>query len=78
MSAATYHATVRLGLVMSVFAAACAVVLTLIGDVSTWSLVASVAGIGFVASWIQSGHIARSEHRRPAILLVDHTARHPG
>ena len=75
MSAATYHATIRLGFLTSSFAAACAVLLTLIGDVSTWSLVISVAGIGFVASWVQSGHIAHTERRHPAIVVVDHTRR---
>ena len=75
MSAATYHATIRLGFRMSAFAAACAVLLTLIGDVSTWSLVVSVAGIGFVARWVQSGPIAHAERRRPAIVVVDHTRR---
>lgn len=78
MSAATYHATIRLGFLMSVLAAGCAIILTAVSDVSTWSLVGSVAGIGFAASWVQSGHIARTERQRPAVVFVDHTIRRHG
>lgn len=70
MSAATATATIRLGLILSVLAAAIAVGLTLIGDVSRWSLVVAVAVVGFVASWIQSGRVARDEHQ-PAVVLGD-------
>jgi len=74
MSIAAYHATIRLGMITSILAAVCAVVLASLGDVSMWSLAVSVAGIGAVASWLRSGQISRGE-RRPALVVVDHTTR---
>lgn len=56
MAPETYDATIRLGIVLSTIAAVTAVVLSLAGDVSRWSLVASVAITGVIASWVQSGH----------------------
>ena len=44
----------------SSIAALCAVVLTLAGDVSKWSLATSVLLVGAIASWIQSGHTMRA------------------
>jgi hypothetical protein len=74
MSAATATATIRLGIILSVLAVAITVGLTLVGDVSRWSLVVAVAVVGFVASWIQSGKVARAEHR-PAVILSDRSLR---
>ena len=70
MTAETSDATLRLGILLSAFAAVCAVVLTLAGDVSEWSLVVSVLIVGSVASWIQSGITMREA----AAALVDDRA----
>jgi hypothetical protein len=64
MTTESSDATIRLGELLSVFAAVVAVVLTLAGDVSKWSLVVSVLIVGSIASWIQSGitmHEARDD-----------------
>jgi hypothetical protein len=60
MTTETSDATLRLGTLLSAFAAFCAVVLTLLGDVSKSSLVVSVLIIGFLSSWIQSGYTMRA------------------
>lgn len=59
MSAEASDATLRLGTLLSVFAAVCAIGLTLAGDVSKWSLTVSVLIVGSIASWIQSGVLVR-------------------
>ena len=59
MTVESSDATLRLGIALSGFAAVCAVVLTLLGDVSKWSLTVSVLIVGSIASWIQSGALVR-------------------
>ena len=54
-------------MVLSVVAACLAAGLSLIGDVSQWSLAATVAVGSFIASWIQSG---RFEHAQVARVPV--------
>jgi hypothetical protein len=63
----TYGATVRLALIFSAVAALAAMALKSVGDVSTARLVVAVVVIGFVASWVQTGRVART---------APHTARH--
>ncbi len=60
MTTESSDATLRLGILLSGFAALCAVVLTLLGDVSKWSLVLSVLIVGSIASWVQSGRTMRT------------------
>ena len=71
MTNATLIATLRLGVVLSVVAASLAAGLSLIGEVSQWSLVIAVATASFVLSWIQAGRVARSDDHRPAMILAD-------
>jgi hypothetical protein len=59
MSTATFTATIRLGLVVSVVAALIAVSLTFVGEVSQWSLTAVVAATAFALSWMQSCRLER-------------------
>lgn len=61
MTGETLMATMWLGAKLSVFAAVLAVTLSLIGDVSRWSLVVAVAAVGFVSSWVQAGRLQRGE-----------------
>ena len=72
MSTEAYDATLRLGTVLSVFAAVCAVVLTLVGDVSTGSYVVSVLLVGSIASWVQSGHEVRAARHPAEPALGEH------
>ena len=60
MTTEAYDATLRLGTMISLLAVACAVGLTLAGEVSKWSLALSVMIIGSIASWIQSGVSVRA------------------
>lgn len=71
MTNATLFATLRLGVVLSVVAAGLAAGLSLIGEVSQWSLVVAVAAASFGISWVQVGRIARSEDHRLAVLIAD-------
>lgn len=61
--------TIVLGMVLSIAAVMLTVLLATFGEVSQWSLVVSVAGIGFVASWVRS---ASAHRRRPAIVTISH------
>jgi hypothetical protein len=71
MTSATLAATIRLGVTLSVVAAGLAAGLSLIGDVSQWSYVFTVATVGFIASWIQSGRTAHHEHPMPVVIGDD-------
>lgn len=62
MTTEAYDATLRLGTLISVLAVACAIGLTVAGEVSKWSLAVSVMIIGSIASWIQSGVSVRAPH----------------
>lgn len=66
----TYGATVRLALIFSIVAALVAIALQSIGDVSTIRLVITVAVVGFVTSWVQTGRLARTA---PAAYAVRST-----
>ncbi len=71
MTNATLFATLRLGVVLSVVAAGLAAGLSLIGEVSQWSLVIAVAAASFVLSWIQVGRVERGDDPRLAMVLAD-------
>ena len=62
---ATWSAALRLAFVVSGIAAIVAVTLSALGDVPRGAFVAAVMVIGFVASWVQTGRVARvhQEHR---------------
>ena len=63
MTPETFAATAWLGAKLSTLAAVLAVALSMVGDVSRWSLVVAVASTAFVASWIQTGRLQRGEAR---------------
>ena len=71
MTNATLFATLRLGVVLSVVAAGLAAGLSLIGEVSQWSLVIAVAAASFALSWIQVGRVERAADHRLAPILAD-------
>jgi hypothetical protein len=62
---ATWSAALRLAFVVSALAAIVAMTLSAAGDVPQGALVAAVMVVGFVASWVQTGRVARvhDEHR---------------
>ncbi len=62
---ATYGAAVRLALVFSTVAAAVAVALDAVGEVSTTRMLVAVGVIGFATSWVQTGRVARTFEARP-------------
>jgi hypothetical protein len=74
MTSASLTATIRLGVMLSVVAAGLAAGLSLIGEVSQWSYVLTVAAVGFTTSWIQSGRVARDD--RPLPVLLAHRSPH--
>ncbi|MGH9135143.1 MAG: hypothetical protein ACRDZZ_14490 [Ilumatobacteraceae bacterium] len=76
---ATWTAALRLAFVVSAVAAAIAVALSAAGDVPQTALVAAVMLVGFVASWVQTGRVARVHHeRRVAVVPVRHVRRSVG
>ena len=77
MTNATLFATLRLGVVLSVVAAGLAAGLSLIGEVSQWSLFAAVAGASFVLSWIQVGRIERLGDHRLVVLHAHRRTERP-
>lgn len=74
MAVETLSLTIWLGVKLSALAAGLAVVLSLLGDVSRWPLVAAVALTAFAASWVQAGRLERGDG--PLLLLTRTTARH--
>lgn len=79
MSTATFTATLRLGLVVSVAAALLAVALTFVGEVSQWSLAAVVATVAFTMSWVQTGRLDRGGEPLVAWSALAHApGRRPG
>lgn len=56
----TLSAAVQLAIVMSAAAAALALGLNTIADVSALALVSTVMIVGFVSSWVVTGRVARS------------------
>ena len=69
MTMEAYDATLRLGTRLSVCAAAVAMLLSMLGDVSEPSFVFSVLLIGSLASWIL-GHLALLLNGGLAIFLL--------
>lgn len=70
-------AAVRLAAVLSIVAAALAIGIDVVGEVSTTALVLTVAAVGFVSSWVLTGRLARTapaarQHRVSVVPL-----RHP-
>jgi hypothetical protein len=59
---ATWSAALRLAFVVSALAAIVAIALSAAGDVPQATLVGAVMVIGFVASWVQTGRVARVHH----------------
>ena len=74
---ATWTAALRLAVVVSAIAAIAAVTLSEAGEVPRGALrgavVAAVMLIGFVASWVQTGHVARAHHEHR--VAVTHSRR---
>lgn len=66
----TYGAAVRLALIFSTVAALVAVALQSIGDVSTTRLVITVALVGFITSWVQTGRITRTSPTASAVTVM--------
>lgn len=69
-------AAVRLAAVLSTVAAFLAIGIEQVGDVSATGLVATVAVVGFVSSWVLTGRVARpapvARHHRVAVVPVRH------
>jgi ABC-type Mn2+/Zn2+ transport system permease subunit len=66
---ATWSAALRLAFVVSGIAAIVAVTLSTIGDVPRGAFVVAVMVIGFLASWVQTGRVARV-HREHRVAVV--------
>lgn len=73
----TWGAAIRLAIALSVIATATAIVVRSLGDVSETVIVLGVIVVGFVTSWVRTGHPARSGvgSHRVARVPVHHT--HP-
>ena len=56
---ARWGAALRLAFVISAIAAVAAITLSEAGEVSRGALIAAVMLVGFVASWVQTGRVAR-------------------
>ncbi|HWM20087.1 MAG TPA: hypothetical protein VNO51_10390 [Ilumatobacteraceae bacterium] len=66
---ATWSAALRLAFVVSALAAIVAVTLSTAGDVPRGALVAAVMLVGFVASWVQTGRVARVHHQHSVAVV---------
>lgn len=66
---ATWSAALRLAFVVSALAAIVAVALSAAGHVSATALVAAVMVIGFTASWVQTGRVARVHHEQRVAVV---------
>ena len=71
---ATWSAALRLAFVVSGLAAIVAVTLSAAGDVSPAVLVSAVMVIGFVASWVQTGRVARVHKHQIAVVPTRRTS----
>jgi predicted GNAT superfamily acetyltransferase len=69
---ATWSAALRLAFVVSALAAIVAVTLSAAGDVPQGALVAAVMVVGFVASWIQTGRVARVHYEHHVAVVPTH------
>ena len=65
---ATWGAALRLAFVVSAIAAVAAVTLSEAGEVPRGALIAAVMLVGFVASWVQTGRVARVHNARRAVV----------
>lgn len=70
-------AAVRLAAMLSIVAAFLAIGIEAVGDVSATGLVATVATVGFVSSWVLTGRLAHTAPaaRRHRVAVVP--MRHP-
>jgi hypothetical protein len=66
---ATWSAALRLAFVVSGLAAIVAVALSAVGHVSPAALVTAVMVIGFTASWVQTGRVARVHHEHRVAVV---------
>ncbi len=66
---ATWSAALRLAFVVSGLAAIVAVALSAAGHVSPPALIAAVMVIGFTASWVQTGRVARVHHEHRVVVV---------
>ena len=66
---ATWSAALRLAFVVSGIAAIVAVALSAAGDVPQGAFVAAVMVVGFVASWVQTGRVARVHHEHRIVVV---------
>lgn len=67
LSRRTWIAAVKLAAVISVVAAVVAIVVSSIGDVSHATIVAPVIIVAFIASWVQTGRVLRSQVAIPVV-----------
>jgi len=74
---ATYGAAIRLAATFSLVAAVVALAVQAIGDVSTYGLVAVVAVVGFIMSWVQTGRVQRAVVRGPEHRVTVMSTRQP-
>jgi hypothetical protein len=74
---ATWSAALRLAFVVSALAAIVAVTLSAASDVPQGALVAAVMVVGFVASWVQTGRVARV-HYEQRVAVVPMRRSEPG
>ena len=73
---ATWSAALRLAFVVSGLAAIVAVTLSEAGDVSPAVLVSAVMVVGFVASWVQTGRVARVHHAHDVAVVPARRTEH--
>jgi ABC-type Mn2+/Zn2+ transport system permease subunit len=66
---ATWSAALRLAFFVSAIAAGVAVTLSATGDVPRGAFVAAVMLVGFVASWVQTGRVARVHQARHVVMV---------
>ena len=70
----TFGAAVRLAIVFSTVATFLVLGIDAVGDVSTSAMVATVAVVGFVTSWVLTGRVARTvpvaQHHRVAVIRL--------
>ena len=72
-----FEAAIKLAVVLSVVAGAIALGLGAIDGMSRTALVLTVMVVGFVASWVQTGRVARSSAPHHAHRLTVVPLRHP-
>lgn len=73
----TWRAAIPLAITWSVIAAATAIIARSIGDISQTVIVLSVIVIGFVASWVRTGHTEPRELPAHRAVRVPVRGPHP-